>query len=540
MSGLSRRRLLVGGSALVAGLTTPAVARADDITAAGCPDRPIDAAGIGRTDPRYQELVVRGVNRRFTGNPDSVRLVEAPDQIVCAVNDAMRCGTQVAVRSGGHCFENFVDDPAVKMVIDVSEMRDISLDRDHRAISVQSGATLGQVYRTLYLAWGITVPAGTCPDVGVGGHIAGGGYGALGKRYGLAADHLYGVEVVVVDRSGQARKVLATREPNDPNRDLWWAHTGGGGGNFGIVTRYLLRSPDATGTDPAGFLPRPPARLLRATVSWNWSDLTEAVFGKLVRNFFQWHEHSSGNGTIDAGVNAALTLYHKINGQIQLGVQVDGGRADADQLLTGYINAVTAGVTIPNTVEKSAPLWMKGTLSVPPSGDYSFKAKDAFLRRGWTDAQLSTLYKQLSDGSYEFYGTNVSVSYYGGKVNAVAPNATAMVHRDALFSTVIESVWFDPANEPKLVDWVRTTYREVYADTGGVPTPGDAYSGTYINYPDNDMDDPAWNTSGLPWHAFYYGANYPRLQDVKARWDPRDVFKHALSVRPPDTKRGPA
>jgi len=72
----------------------------------------------------------------------------------------------------------------------------------------------------------------------------------------------------------------------------------------------------------------------------------------------------------------------------------------------------------------------------------------------------------------------------------------------------------------------------VYADTGGVPAPGAVNDGSYINYPDIDLADPAWNTSGVPWHTLYYGANYPRLQRIKSRWDPGNTFQHDLSIRP--------
>jgi FAD/FMN-containing dehydrogenase len=72
----------------------------------------------------------------------------------------------------------------------------------------------------------------------------------------------------------------------------------------------------------------------------------------------------------------------------------------------------------------------------------------------------------------------------------------------------------------------------MYADTGGVPVPNETTDGAYINYPDKDLADPAWNKSGVPWHDLYYKENYPRLQRVKAAYDPRDVFNHALSIRP--------
>ena len=104
------------------------------------------------------------------------------------------------------------------------------------------------------------------PEVGAGGHFCG-GYGPLSRLHGSVVDHLDAVEVVVVNRAGVARSVIATRDPKDPNHDLWWAHAGGGGGNFGVVTRYWLRTPGAAGDDPAKLLPRAPAGLLRVVVA---------------------------------------------------------------------------------------------------------------------------------------------------------------------------------------------------------------------------------------------------------------------------------
>ncbi|GLY87321.1 BBE domain-containing protein [Actinoallomurus iriomotensis] len=66
-----------------------------------------------------------------------------------------------------------------------------------------------------------------------------------------------------------------------------------------------------------------------------------------------------------------------------------------------------------------------------------------------------------------------------------------------------------------------------------MPVPGEVSDGSYVNYPDTDLADPAWNTSGVPAHELYYKDDYPRLQQVKARWDPRNVFRHALTVEPP-------
>ncbi|MGO4428034.1 FAD-binding oxidoreductase, partial [Streptomyces sp. MCAF7] len=183
---------------------------------------------------------------RFRGRPDHVYLVGSTEHVVRTVREAVRSGARLAVRSGGHCFEDFVDNPDVKAVIDMSPMADVSFDERRRAFAVEAGATLGEVYRKLYLGWGVTLPAGYHAEVGAGGHVPGGGYGPLCRLFGLVSDYLYAVEVVVVDHAGEVRAVVATRAEDNPNRELWWAHTGGGGGNFGVVTRFWFRSPRAT------------------------------------------------------------------------------------------------------------------------------------------------------------------------------------------------------------------------------------------------------------------------------------------------------
>jgi hypothetical protein len=92
--------------------------------------------------------------------------------------------------------------------------------------------------------------------------------------------------------------------------------------------------------------------------------------------------------------------------------------------------------------------------------------------------------------------------------------------------------WSDPGEDAKHIGWARTVYRDLYRETGGVPVPNEINAGSYINYPDVDLADPEWNTSGVPWHELFYQGNYPRLQRIKAKWDPRNVFRHRLSIQP--------
>jgi FAD/FMN-containing dehydrogenase len=236
---------------------------------------------IGPDDPRYPELLRRGFNKRFEGHPDYIRLVASTEGVIDALDQAVRSGRRLAVRSGGHCLEGFVADPDVRVLIDMSPMTSVSYDHEMQAFAIEAGTTLGEVYRKLFLGWGVVLPAGQSPDIGIGGHALGSAFGFLHRQHGLAGDYLYAVEVVVVDETGTARSVVATREPTDPNRELWWAHTGGGGGNFGVVTRYWFRSPESDGRNPARALPAAPESVVTVRAEWNWTDIDERAFTQL-------------------------------------------------------------------------------------------------------------------------------------------------------------------------------------------------------------------------------------------------------------------
>ena len=224
---------------------------------------------IGRDDPRYHAVVDKRFNKRFTASPDYVRLVRSADEVVSAVQDAVSEGRRLVVTSGGHCLEGFVSDPDVRVIIDVSPMKRVYYDRHMNAVAVEAGVTVGETFRVLFDRWGTVVPLGEYPAIGMGGHVAGGAFGFLCRQLGLAADYLYGVEVVTVDESRRANIVVATREASDPHRELWWAHTGGGAGNFGVVTRYWFRAPDATGDDAARLLPKAPDSITTLRAEWN-------------------------------------------------------------------------------------------------------------------------------------------------------------------------------------------------------------------------------------------------------------------------------
>lgn len=513
MTTVTRRRLIGGVTALGATTALDAATLGASPSPAAASAGGADGALVRPGDLRYGDLV-RGTNARWVGRPDYVALARNRHDVVRAVRDGLHTGRRIAVRSGGHCYEGFVTDLDVRAVIDLSEFNQVGRERGR--FFVEPGATLASVYATLFKGWGVTIPGGSCPTVGAGGHIAGGGYGALSRRHGLTVDHLYGVEVVTVDRDGAVRTVLATRNPEDPHRELWWAHTGGGGGNFGIVTRYWFN----------GDLPQPPAEVTVLNATWSWDGMTSERFARLVSNFGRWHER---NADQDLDLFSQLKLFHCSAGTVTLVAQCPD-----EAMLTRFLSEIDYGVGGVRVNERRRVPWLHATswpgfAGVDPT--LRFKDKSAYMRRTFTDFQLAAIYRHLTN-AYVNSAALLLIAGYGGRVNAVSADATAVPQRDSVMKLQYLNFWTDERDDELHLTWVREFYREVHAQTGGVPVPNEVTDGCFINYADVDLGDPRWNTSSVPWHRLYYKDNYPRLQRVKARYDPLDIFRHAQSIRP--------
>lgn len=348
---------------------------------------------IGPDDPLYLAVVGKRFNKRFIASPDYVRLVSSTDQVVSAVEDAVREGRRLAVTSGGHCLEGFVSDPGVKVIIDVSPMKRVYYDAERGAVAIEAGATVGEAFRALFETWGVVIPLGEYPGIGMGGHVVGGGFGFLCRQLGLAADYLYAVEVITVDEGGRASSVVATRETPDPNRDLWWAHTGGGGGNFGIVTRYWFRSPGASGEDPAMLLPRAPESITTFMAEWDWSDIDKPSFQRLLRNQGIWCERNGDADSPYASLWTLLELHRKQFGKIIIrGVSTAG--PNAERQVNEYLAALGEGVVAPNGREIARMSWLEFALNpfpdmfAMPAGGVSAKVRMRCSRNSSPIARL--------------------------------------------------------------------------------------------------------------------------------------------------------
>ena len=115
-----------------------------------------------------------------------MRLAGSTAEVVAAVQDAVNEGRRVVATSGGHCLEGFVADPEVRVIVDVSPMKRVYFDAAMGAIAVEAGATVGETFAALYDEWGTVIPLGEYPGLGIGGHVAGGGFGFLCRQLGRA------------------------------------------------------------------------------------------------------------------------------------------------------------------------------------------------------------------------------------------------------------------------------------------------------------------------------------------------------------------
>lgn len=193
-------------------------------------------------DERYARLTT-SFNARWSGTPDYVLLPASAEEAVAAVQHVVDNGDRFAVHSSGACYEDLLTHAGVRACVSTSALTSVEYDPHRSAFAVGPGVSTAELYRRLYEGWRVTVPAGVGPPVALAGQMTNAGYGPLSRQLGQLVDYLEAVEVVVVDADGRARRVVAGRGDDDPNRDLWWAHTGGGGGTFGLVTKFWLRSP---------------------------------------------------------------------------------------------------------------------------------------------------------------------------------------------------------------------------------------------------------------------------------------------------------
>src|SRR3954452_19183202 len=415
-----------------------------------------------------------------------VRCSGAAD-VAQAVDFARSQSLPIAVRGGGHSIAGFsgVDDG---VVIDLSEMRAVSVDPVHRRAQVQGGATWADVDHETQ-AYGLAVTGGLVSSTGVGGFTLGGGVGWLLRRYGLASDHLVSADVVTADG-------CFVHASADEHPDLFWALRGGGG-NFGIVTDFEFDLHQVGPTVLAGLLFFP-AESARQVIT-RWRELPRSMPDELP---------SLVNLTTAPPVPF---LPEPVHGKpIVVVAAMYSGPLETAEAAVAPLRTLAEPIVdmvgpVPYAAMQQAldPLWGAGAQNYFTSE----------LLEQLPDAAVDTLLTQwMSKPSPE---SELHIQHAGGAVGRVDPAATAYSHRSAAYVVNIIAKATETPDFTVHTDWARTT-RSAVSRYGT--------DATYVNF--------TGEASSEQVRAAYPPATFARLVDVKRRYDPTNMFRLNQNISP--------
>lgn len=477
--------------------TAPARGTGRATTAATVPDwralaRGLDGRLIRPGDADY-DSARRLYNTRFDGlKPAALAYISGTADIQECLDFARRNDIAVSVRNGGHSYAGWSSGKG-RLVIDVSKLNRIS---GGTSASVGAGAKLIDVYTRLAADGGRTIPAGSCPTVGVSGLTLGGGHGILSRAYGLTCDSLTSAEIVTAD--GKHLTCSATA-----NSDLFWALRGAGNGQFGVVTALRFRT-HAAPRVVTGYLTWPwrrAAAVIRAWQGWGPAQPDE------IWSALHLDKAADGEPRVSISVVGLTTRTDLANAVDRLADRVGASASSVSLHPRTFLDATLAyaGCASLSTAQCHLPGSLPGR---SPSGRLSretYAARSDFYDRSLSAAGIQTLLSRV-EGLRSGGSGSVALTALGGAVNRVSPDATAFVHRRSRFlAQYIET----PGRTTAWLDDLHTAMRRY------------ASGAAYQNYADPALAD---------WRTAYYGSAAPRLTTLKHRYDPDRLFRFPQSL----------
>jgi FAD/FMN-containing dehydrogenase len=444
-----------------------------------------DGELVRPTDAAY-DAARRAWNGMVDKHPAIVVRPRGTSDVVAAIRFARRYDLEVAVRCGGHgASGHAVSDGGI--VIDLGLMRAVRVDPTARRAWVQGGCLLADVDREAQLH-GLATTGGVVSHTGVGGLTLGGGYGYLGRRFGLACDNVLSAEVVTA--AGDVRVASPVQ-----NEDLYWGIRGGGG-NFGVVTQFEFQlhpfGPEILSVDLA--YPIDEGRsALRALVA-----LAEDAPDALVAQA----------SIVTARPSPMLPeAFHGTSV-----VFVSYTYADDIEEGKRFLPRLKVAEPIAEFVEVVPYLQLQRAADEPTRHGLRQYARSHFIR-STTDVMLEAFLAR--GGHAPGVAANASLGQLGGAISRVGADDTPFSGRDALFDFVVSSTWEDPA-----VDGERLAAARAYGDAILPLSTGRSY----VNAIDSDEADKVREAFGAE--------TYDRLVAVKDRYDPDNVFHLNQNVRP--------
>ena len=440
---------------------------------------PLTGVVIYPNDSRY--LQARMNWDPFTNKyPTVFVFAQQEEDVANAVKWGRENNVPIRIRSGRHALAQDFSQVNCGIVIDTSNMQHVYLDKERGIATVQTGIRVGALVRMLAQD-GVLAPFGDSSTVGIGGITPGGGITAIQRSVGLISDNL--IAGTLVDANGE---VIHFNERRNP--DLLWAMRGGGGGNFGIATSYTFR------VRPA------PDRVGIFQIIWPWEQLE-----KVIDAWQKWSPY------VDTRLGTILEVYSKTNVLLRSQGIFLGSEHELENLIKPLldvgtpIKAFTDEVSLPEAIDFWAP-------NEPLFDDQYTTWSSAWVERTLPTVGISSIksFLEKSTGSE----SNFFFLNSGGVMNRIPPNETAFFWRKTKFYVEWTSSWTKDCETQKNIALVERTRAEL----------NPFVVGSYVNVPDLLIKN---------YGQEYYGGNFERLRQIKAKYDPQNVFNFAQSI-PPD------
>jgi FAD/FMN-containing dehydrogenase len=435
-------------------------------------------------DPNYNK--VRKIwNAMIDRRPAVIIQCAEADDVPHAVAYARDNGLEISIRGGGHNIAgSALCDNGV--VIDFSNMTTVKVDAQKRRAYVEPGATLGDFDKAIQ-AHGLATPVGINSTTGISGLTLGGGFGWLTRKYGLTIDNLVSMDLVTADGG----RMQVSREENP---DLFWAIRGGGG-NFGVVTRFEFA------LHPVG--PEILAGLLVFPI-----DQAKQVLEKY-REFVKSAPEELNVWVILRKAPPLPFLPENVHGKeiVVLAVFYAGDITEGEKLidpLRSFGDAYGEHIGRMPYVQ-----WQQvfDPLLTPGARNYWKSHNFIEFSDGALDAIIKFAKRIPSPQSEIFLGL------IAGAANRVAPNATAYVNREAKFVLNVHGRWDEAAQDEICIAWARAFFEA---------TASYASAGAYVNFMTEDEGDRV---------AAAYGINYARLKQIKKKYDPENIFHNNQNIK---------
>jgi FAD/FMN-containing dehydrogenase len=445
------------------------------------------AGGVIRPGAPDYDTARRPAIARFRGTrPAAIVRCRAPADVAATLAFARRTGLPVAARSGGHCFAG--ESSTDGIVIDVAPMASVTLAGG--VATIGAGARLGAIYDALD-AYGVTIPAGCGPRVGIAGLVLGGGLGLLGRAHGLTSDSLTGAEVVLAD--GTATACDEEREP-----DLFWALRGAGAAGFGVVTALRFAT-----------VPAPDATRLQAV--WR-AEAATVVIDAWQRWAVDGPAGLAASLLVAAPADPAAPVTATVGGAF-LGGEVEAARLLGD--LAAASGAAPVSQELAHASYRATKRDLAGTADDDPLEHAHVESRSAFFARPLPAAAIAELVEHLAAGRRPGEARELDLTPMGGAYTCVPAGATAFVHRDArvlLKHAVVTGLDATAGDRAAATAWLERSSALVEEHGTGR---------AYQNFAEPGRAD---------WARAYYGANLEPLAAIRERYDPDDVLRSAQAI----------